>query len=173
MALFQATTLTPDAISNGIGFLFIAGNLNLAEKKEFGWREYGILSLLIFLLFLAKVNLIVLILLPFLLILPSRFFQKRIYFLLLATTALLFLVEVAGWNLVATKYSDALLANNANAGEQLRYILDHPLVFPTILLKDPFINGLTYLQGWINGYGYCFGLRRKLSRSFFSSVWGP
>ncbi len=167
MALFQATTITPDAISNGIGFLFIAGNLNFAEKEEFGWREYGILSLLIFLLFLAKVNLIVLILLPFLLISPRRFPQKRFYFLLLATTALLFLVEVAGWNLVATKYSDALLANNANAGEQLRYILDHPLVFPTILLKDPFINGLVYLQGWINGYGYYFWTPPQIVSIFF------
>ena len=167
MALFQAATITPDAISNGIGFLFIAGSLNVAEKKEIGWREYRILTLLIFLLFLAKVNLIVLILLPILLIPPRRFAERRIYILLLGTTALLFLVEVAGWNLVATKYSDALLANNANAGEQLRYILDHPLVFPTILLKDPFINGLTYLQGWINGYGYFFWTPPQIVSIFF------
>ena len=31
MALFQAATLTPDTISNGIGFLFIAGCLRLAR----------------------------------------------------------------------------------------------------------------------------------------------
>jgi hypothetical protein len=109
----------------------------------------------------------VLILLPFLLIPPARFTQKSIYSLLLVTTALLFLLEVAGWNLVATKYSNALLANNADAGEQLRYILDHPLVFPTILLKDPFINGLTYLQGWINGYGYYFWTPPQIVSVFF------
>ena len=167
MALFQATTITPDAISNGIGFLFIAGSLNLAEKKEIDWQEYGKLSLLIFLLFLAKVNLTVLILLPFLLIPPARFTQKRIYILLLGATALLFLIEVAGWNLIATTYSDALLANDANAGAQLRYILDHPFVFPTILLKDPFINGLAYLQGWINGYGYYFWTPPQIVSIFF------
>ena len=167
MALFQAATITPDAISNGIGFLFIAGTLNVAEKKEISWREVGTLILLTFLLLLGKVNLTALILLPFLLIPPSRFTQKRIYILLLGTTALLFLVEVAGWNLVATKYSEALLANNADAGKQLRYILDHPLVFPTILLKDPFINGLTYLQGWINGYGYFFWTPPQLVSIFF------
>jgi uncharacterized membrane protein len=156
MALFQAATITPDAISNGIGFLFIAGSLKLAEAKKIDWRECGILVLLILLLFLAKVNLTALILLPFLLIPPARFTERKIYALLLGTTAVLFLVEVAGWNLIATKYSNALLANDANAGAQLRYILDHPFVFPTILLKDPFINGLAYLQGWINGYGYYF-----------------
>jgi uncharacterized membrane protein len=167
MALFQATTITPDAISNGIGFLFIAGSLNLAESKKIDWREYGKLILLIFLLFLAKVNLTALILLPFLLIPPARFSQKRIYVFLLATTAFLFLLEVAGWNLLATKYSDALLANDANAGAQLRYILDHPLLFPTILLKDPFLNGLAYLQGWINGYGYYFWTPPQIVSIFF------
>ena len=156
MALFQAATLTPDAISNGIGFLFIAGTLKLAQSKEMGWQEYGKLVLLLFLLFLAKVNLIVLILLPFLLIPPVRFTQKSIYAFLLGTTVILLLVEVVGWNLVATSRSNALLANNANAGAQVRYIVEHPFVFPAILLKDPFINGLTYLQGWINGYGYLY-----------------
>src|SRR5215208_6980718 len=73
MALFQAVTVTPDAISNGIGFLFIAGVLQLSQVKEFGWRECIRLLLLIFLLLLAKVNLTALILLPFLLIPPTRF----------------------------------------------------------------------------------------------------
>ena len=167
MALFQAATITPDAISNGIGFLFIAGILKLAGSKEIGWREYGTLVSLIFLLFLAKVNLTALILLPFLLILPARFAQKRIFVLLLATTAILFLIEVAGWNIIATKFTNALLANDANAGAQLRYILDHPFVFPTILLKDPFINGLAYLQGWINGYGYFFWTPPQIVSIFF------
>ena len=167
MALFQAATITPDAISNGIGFLFIAGTLKLAESKEMGWQEYGRLVLLIFLLFLAKVNLTALLLLPFLLIPPARFTQKRIYILLLGTTAVLFLLEVAGWNLLATKYSDALLANDANAGAQLRYILEHPFVFPAILLKDPFLNGLAYLQGWINGYGYLYWTPHQIVSAFF------
>ena len=167
MALFQAATITPDAISNGIGFLFIAGVLKLSQVKDFGWLEYGRLVLLIFLLFLAKVNLTALILLPFLLIRPTHFPQKRIYISLLGTAAILFLVEVAGWNLIATRFSNALLANDANAGAQLRYILDHPLMFPAILLKDPFINGWAYLQGWINGYGYFFWTAPQIVSIFF------
>jgi uncharacterized membrane protein len=167
MALFQAATVTPDAISNGIGFLFIAGILKLAQSKEIGWKEYGKLVLLIFVLFLAKLNLIVLILLPFLLIPPARFSQKGIYTILLVTTALLFLLEVAGWNLIATKYSGALMANNANTGAQLRFMMSHPLVFPVILLKDPFINGFAYLQGWINGYGYFYWTPPQVVSIFF------
>jgi uncharacterized membrane protein len=167
MALFQAATITPDAISNGIGFLFIAGILKLAGSKEIDWKKFGTLVLLIFLLFLAKVNLTALVLLPFLLIPPARFTQRRIYVLLLGTTVLLLLLEVAGWNIIATSHSNALLANNADAGAQLRYILDHPLIFPTILLKDPFLNGWAYLQGWINGYGYLYWTPPQIVSVFF------
>jgi hypothetical protein len=98
---------------------------------------------------------------------PAHFTQKRIYVLWLGTAAILFLIEVGGWNLIATSHSNALLANNANAGAQLRYILSHPLVFPLILLKDPFINGLTYLQGWINGYGYFYWTPPQIVSIFF------
>ena len=78
MALFQAATITPDAISNGIGFLFIAGCLRMSTGSEsIGWRDWDSLVLLVFLLFLAKLNLIPLILLPFLLILPSQFTRKK------------------------------------------------------------------------------------------------
>jgi len=45
--------------------------------------------------------------------------------------------------------------------------LAHPLVFPTILLKDPFINGWAYLQGWINGYGYLYWTPPQIVSIFF------
>jgi uncharacterized membrane protein len=167
MALFQATTITPDAISNGIGFLFIAGCLRLADLKRIGWRECGTLIFFILLLFLAKVNLFPLILLAFLLIPPSRFTQKGSYALLLATTVVFFLVEVAGWNMIATTYSDALLANDASSSAQLSHILSHPFVFLQIILKDPLTNGLAYLQGWINGYGYYYWTPPKIVSFFF------
>ena len=167
MALFQVSTLTPDAISNGIGFLFIAGCLKLTQAGEINWKQFGPLVFLIFLLFLAKVNLTALILLPFLLIPPARFARRIMYVLLLAVSILLFLVEVGGWNILATRFSNALLANNANAGDQLRYILGHPFVFPIILLKDPFLHGLTYLEGWINGYGYLYWTPPQIVAVFF------
>lgn len=167
MALFQATTISTDAISNGIGFLFIAGCLRVAESKEIGWRESGTLIFFIFLLFLAKVNLVPLILLAFLLIPPARFTQKGSYAFLLATIVIFFLVEVAGWNMIATTYSDALLANDASSSAQLFHILSNPFTFLQIILKDPLINGLAYLQGWINGYGYFYWTPPQIVSFFF------
>lgn len=156
MALFQATTISPDAISNGIGFLFIAGCLRVAEFKEIGWREWAVLVFLVFLLFLAKLNLLPLILLPFLLIFPSRWIHKGMYAALLGITAILFIVEVTGWSLVTSAGLDPLLANEANPSAQVLYILSHPLLFLQSVIKDFLTNGLVYFQGWINGYGYYY-----------------
>ena len=156
IALFQAATITPDAISNGIGFLFIAGSLRLSEQKEFGWKEFSGLSVLVFLLFLAKLNLIPLILLPFLIIPPSRFIHRTAYISLLAITLILFLIEVAGWNLIAATRSNPLLANEANPADQLIYVVSYPFSFLITVVKDLVVNGWTYLQGWVNGYGYYY-----------------
>ena len=156
MALFQAATLTPDAISNGIGFLFIAGCLRLAQLQEIGWSDVGKFVLLIFLLFLAKLNLIPLLLLPFLLIPPSRFRAGSLYVFLLAITLVLFLTEVAGWNWVASRNFGSLLLTEADPKAQLLYILGHPFAFFQMLLRDLFTNGAVYFQGWINGYGYYY-----------------
>src|SRR5215213_5898279 len=141
IALFQATTITADIISNGIGFLFIAGSLRLAQSNEFGWRECRNLILLIFLLFLAKVNLVPLVLLPFLLIPPSRFPKKGVYVSLIAGTAILFMIEVAAWNVIASRGYEFQLSNEAIPGKQLLYILSHPFLFLQTLVRDLFSNG--------------------------------
>ena len=167
MALFQATTISADAISNGIGFLFIAGCLKVAEFKEIGWRESGNLVVLIFLLFLAKLNLLPLILLPFLLIPPSKFTTKGTYTFLLAMTLILFIVEVAGWNLITSTRLDPLLANEANPTAQLLYVAGHPLIFFQAIIKDFVTNGLVYLHGWINGYGYYYWTPPQIVSLFF------
>ena len=167
MALFQATTITADTVSNGIGFLFIAGSLEAAELKEIDWRKIGRLILFIFLLFLTKLNVIVLILLPFLLISSFWNTRRRVYLFLLAVTVILFIFEVAGWNLIATRNLDALLSNEANISAQLQHIVRHPLVFLQTVVKDFMTNGPAYLQGWINGYGYYYWTPPQVASLFF------
>lgn len=156
MTLFQAATISADTISNGIGFLFIAGSLEAAESKEPDWRKVGKLILLVLLLFLTKLNLIVLILLPFLLISPSQYVQRRVYFFFIAMSVILFIIEVAGWNGIATTNLGSVLANEANIPAQLQHIVRYPLVFLQTVVKDFITNGPSYLQGWINGYGYYY-----------------
>ena len=156
MALFQATTLTADTISNGIGFLFIAGSLEVAQFEEIDWKKTGKLLVLVFLLFLTKLNVIFLILLPFVLISPSRYRPRWIYLFIFVISVILFIVEVAGCNVIATRNIDVFLSNDSNVPAQLQHMLRHPLHFPWTVIKDFITNGTSYLQTWINGYGYYY-----------------
>ena len=141
--------------------------LSVAASKEIGWRECGYLILLIFLLFLAKLNLIPLILLPFLLISPSQFTKKGTYTFLLAAAVILFVIEVVGWNMITSTRLEPLLANEANLTAQLLYILGHPLIFLQAIINDFITNGLVYFQGWINGYGYYYWTPPQIISLFF------
>jgi uncharacterized membrane protein len=108
----------PGCISNGIGFLFIAGSLRIAGVNQIGWKEVASLVFLAFLLFLAKLNLIPLIVLPFLMMPPAKFAQKGAYVFLLVMTLVLFVVEVAGWIPAAVQ---SINGNEANPVAQFMY----------------------------------------------------
>ena len=153
MAVFQASTISTDGISNGIGFLFLGATLATARRKEIAWKQWLMLLGLLALLFAGKVNLVFLAALPFLLIGPSRFRVKHGYLLLLIAALLLLLVEVIGWNSLAySKFTRAL--EGADPGQQLLFILENPLTFIGILAQDVWLNTPAYMQGWIGVYGY-------------------
>lgn len=153
MALLQASSVSADTISNGIGFLFLGGSLWLASHEEIRWRQWLIGLGLIALLFTAKVNLLFLVLLPFLLIPPSRFRMRYGYWLLVAAGLALFAIEVAGWNVVAYSRFTRML-EGASPIDQVKYILSAPLQFARILAGDIWTNTPAYLQGWVGVYGY-------------------
>jgi uncharacterized membrane protein len=153
MAVFQASTISADTISNGIAFLFIGASLAIAGREQVGWKGW-LLQLGLFALLLAgKVNLIFLLLLPFLLIPPSRFRMRYGYALLAACALLLVLIEVVGWNLVAySRFTRALTGADPRA--QLSFILANPLVFVQIIARDVWTNTPAYMRGWVGVYGY-------------------
>ncbi len=153
MALYQAATISTDTISNGIFFLFLGAALAIASRQELTWVHWLALLGLIALLFVAKVNLVYLALLPFLLIAPSRFKMRWGYVLLAAAAFLLLLIEVGGWNVVAySKVTRAL--TGASPTEQLLFIASHPLQFVKIIAGDVWTNTPLYMQGWVGVYGY-------------------
>ena len=153
MAVFQASTISADTISNGIGFFFVGASLAIARAKEIAWKECLLLLALLALLFVGKVNLIFLGLLPFVLLPPARF-RPRYGYLLLAAAALgLLLIEVVGWNVVAySMFTRAL--QGANPRDQLLFILADPLLFASIIARDIWTNTPAYMRGWVGVYGY-------------------
>jgi hypothetical protein len=153
MAIFQASTISADTISNGIGFLFLAASLAMARARALGWRQWLALLGLIALLFTAKVNLLFLVLLPFLLIFPRNFKMKYGYVWLGASALILLLIEVGGWNVLAySKFTRALAG--ADPRQQLLFVASNPLLFANIIAKDVWGHTLAYLQGWVGVYGY-------------------
>lgn len=152
VAILQSATVTPDTISNGIAFLFIAGCLAVAAQKEMGRRKLGALIVLIFVLLWGKINIVPLVILPFLIIPPSRYKVKYGYWILLTVALVFFLIEVAGWNLIAYgRYHDAL--TGADPVGQVKFILSNLIQFTGILLNNIWSNRVDYLRAWIAIYG--------------------
>ena len=155
VAILQASTISADAISNGIAFLFIAASLAIANKKEIHRREWISLALLFLILFWGKLNIIPLAILPFLLLKPSQFKTRLGYVALLITAIGFFLIEVAGWNLIAySRLSTAV--GRADPLGQLNFIITNPVKFSIILVNDILAKGLRYLRDWIAIYGYAY-----------------
>jgi uncharacterized membrane protein len=151
--ILQASTISADAISNGIAFLFIGGTLAVAYHKDLQWKQWTSLAILVFVLFWGKINIIPLVLLPFLIIRPSQFKMRHGYILLLALTITLFLLEVVGWNVLA--YSKLHTPpDGTDPTGQIKFILTHPLEFASILGGDIMTKGFKYLQNWIAIYGF-------------------
>jgi len=155
VAILQASTVSADAISNGIAFLFIAGSLSLAYKREIHWKEWLSFALLFFVLFWGKLNIVPLAVLPFLLLKPSQFKMRFGYITLLIITIGFFMLEVAGWNLLAySRLSTAI--GRADPLGQLTFIATHPFNFISILARDIWTNGFNRLVNWIAIYGYAY-----------------
>jgi len=155
VAILQASTISADTISNGIAFLFIAGVLFIADKKELGRKEWGFLAFLLLILFWGKLNIVPLAILPFLIIRPSQFKNRFGYASLIITAIFLCLLEVLGWNVLAySRFHTAL--EGANPFEQIKYILLNPIKIVSILVADLWAKGANYFRYWIAIYGFAY-----------------
>lgn len=151
-AVYQAATIGADPVSNGAAFLFIAGSLAASSQGAIGWRRLLGLAALSSLLFWAKGNLILLMLLPFLLLPPSRFKMRGGYLLLAVMTLCLAVIEVGGWMILG--YS----GTEGSASNQLAFLATNPIGVLATLLKDIWIEGPKYTMQWVGEYGYGYGL---------------
>lgn len=167
MAVFQAATINADTISNGIGLLFISVCLGLRFREQIRWREWGILIGCIFLLLLAKVNLIFLLFLPFLILSPARFKMSGGYALLAAAALILVLVEVGGWNVLAFSHAQSVFPGADPIG-QIKFIAGHPWEFLKTVLQDLWSSKQAYARQWFGVYGYGYWSVPFITYLFYS-----
>jgi uncharacterized membrane protein len=166
MAVFQAATVSADSISNGIGFFFVGCVLAIANKKDIAWKDFGYLAVSISILFLAKLNLIFLGLLPLLILSPKKFRIKNGYFYLLAVTLILGGIEVLGWNIYANSQFQ-IGAGEASPIDQIRFIFAHPIQFIATLFKHSFGKFWEYYTEWAGVYGHNYWQVPKFTYIFF------
>jgi len=156
MALFQASTISPDAYTNGASFLFIGWVLGLAfQEKPVNWKQLWITVIITAVLISMKIN--AAFLLPVLMVLIwKRFESRKMLPILAGSVAVLFIVLVAGWNLLA--YSTFFLNKQGyGVSGQLAYILSNPSTFSKVFSNDLSNHGIMYLQEWVAVYGYGAG----------------
>lgn len=153
VAILQAATISADAINNGIAFLFIGGTLAIAQRKEIHWKEWLFLVTLFFLLFWGKFNIVPLAILPFLIICPIQFKMRHGYLTLLIVTAGLCLLEVLGWNMLASSGARADPEGVSIVG-QIRFIAANPIMFSTVIANDVWGRSVDYVRNWIAIYSY-------------------
>ena len=154
IAVYQASTVSSDAILNGIGLFFVAACLAICRSKEIRWRDLVSILLLIALLFAAKINLAALGLLPFVLLRPSDFKVRGGYALLALATVLLLAIEVGGWSVITYPRVQESMIDGSNPLGQVSHILGSPLGFIWLLVSDFWNNGFLYLHTWIADFGY-------------------
>lgn len=173
MAIFQASTITPDSVSNSISFLFIATILWLAYRtKPFKIKHFVIFFMMITLLFSSKINSVVLIFLCALI--PRSYFgSKRNYLLTLFGITILFLLLVVGWNSIAiTQESVIAQGPDTSPIKQFYYILANPLQFLNTVIDSFRSKIVDYYKEWIGVFGYGYWGMPKVVYILFTLLLG-
>jgi uncharacterized membrane protein len=154
MAMYQMASVSADALTNAVCFLFIAWVLRCAfgAEERLGARSWLGLFLLAAAVALVKQFYYPLVLL-YLLIPAAKVGSRSKYWLAFAGLFLTTALSVAGWAAVVRSiYSPA--GEWVDAAGQLRFVMDHPAHFTRIVLRnlfDPELQSMRLSQfiGWL------------------------
>lgn len=158
MTLYQAASFSPDAMLNGLCFLFIALCFYYAygEEKELGWKHVIGLGVLLALLFACKYIYICLGLLVFL-IPKDKFKDKKTYWKSFGIAILPIVFILAVYGIKTLLGASAVVMVEAAAGQmtQIEYVKGNPLIMVKLLITtvrsyfEMYAHQLNTL-GWLN-----------------------
>lgn len=165
MQVFITNSFSADTVTDLLSFLFIALVFKAAFQQENITRKTILLLCLIAaLLALAKTVYVALVLLVF--CIPTKRFNSRKHRIAaLSAVFLCALVFTSFWSYVLSQnflsyqdynpaYRDATtLTGLSNYAEQKKYILGHPLYFPTVIWKSIFNSDQVYVTSYIGHFG--------------------
>jgi uncharacterized membrane protein len=151
MSLFEAASLSADAVTNGLSFLLISAFLHYAflEYQKINLINISTLSLLIS---LSKTGYFPLILL-YLLIPIKKLGNRRKYFTVFASLVLLNFGAIALWSLLI-KGLYVPLQPHVSPKAQLLFILASPLEFLKVMIETVLVHGGQLLKEFIGLLGW-------------------
>lgn len=152
MSLFQAASLSADAITNGLSFLLVALCLRAAldKKQPVAKTDIIAISVLSLLLSLSKAGYFP-ILFVFFLIPLKKFASKIQYFLTFISVLLLSFTGTAAWSFLSR---DIYIPLRTDAPNRLVYILEQPANFLATLFNTFALYGFDYIEQFIGKLGW-------------------
>lgn len=156
MTVSQVATVTADALSYGLSFLWVAVAIDTALNRSNGtnWKRWLLLIALALCLSQLRPPYPSLGLLIFLI--PIARFGRKTIFLWIAAAAVS-LLPALGWNAaVAPLFRQAPVAETVNPSEQARWVAKNPAAFWRRARNDFKIHGAEYWEqfvgrlGWLN-----------------------
>lgn len=150
LSIYQASSLSQDAVLNGVGFLFVALCCYYAfdEKVKLNWKKTLVLGLLLLTMFLSKYVYACLGLLVFMI--PKDKFNSRKDYWKSFIIALLPFVILGGY--VMFRVSSGISGLQAGAGggadtmTQMQYLKAYPIAAIKVIISTLIVNLNDYLQ---------------------------
>lgn len=154
-SLFQAASLSADAFTNGIAFLFIAVTLRHALDAGASNKK-GLLYMIPLALTVSLAKFYFL--LPWLIfILPEKRFKTRKKYLpFIGVVAALSLAAPPIWSFLIRDLYVPIMPG-VSPVEQISFVLGNPLKYAGVLVNTYYVEGGAYLRGFVGGFGHYWG----------------
>lgn len=150
LSIYQASSLSQDAVLNGVGFLFVALCCYYAfdEKVKLNWKKTLVLGLLLLMMFLSKYVYACLGLLVFMI--PKDKFNSRKDYWKSFIIALLPFVILGGYVMLRVSSGISGLQAGASGGAdtmtQMQYLKMYPAAAVKVIISTLLININAYLM---------------------------
>ncbi|MCE1254536.1 MAG: DUF2142 domain-containing protein [Anaerolineae bacterium] len=158
MPLIQASSISPDAINNGIGFLLIAWVFYLNEnsrREKFDVKEWIITLFLVVVVCTLKINSIFLLLLLFL-IPRKKFGSTKWLVAFIAMTLLAIGIVFIGWNLFTSTELSVISTGDTSPAEQIKGLFTNPGHYLSALFFNIQTQYQRYYLEWVGVSGYAY-----------------
>lgn len=154
MSLFQASSLSADALTNGISFLWIAIVLKLSLDRHISisGNHIIVLSILAIMLCLSKLAYFPLLLLLFLIPI-EKFKSFKRYSLAIALIGIASASAILTWSSIVDRIY-VPLSSGIFPSRQIEFILDFPLEFIATIWRTFSQEGINYLHQFVGVLGW-------------------